>query len=145
MTRLRQVESIWELVDSIDEGPLPPDVAQQLDATYKDLEESLRDQPVSGTSGSSRMSALARRDLLFAVRTMKEPQASIDDRIRDRIDASIESARDIMSGASPAGSDSSEKPANAQARWSVEIIAIIVLDVVLAVAFAGWWILGRRN
>jgi hypothetical protein len=143
-TRLRQVEVLWEQVDANDAGALPAEVSQQLDAVHRDLEESLRDQPVSGTSGSGRMSALARRDLLFAVRMMREPQASDDDPTRDRIEASIEAARDTLSGSSPGVADASAE-AKPQGRWSTEIIAIVILDVVLAVVLAGWWVFSRRG
>jgi hypothetical protein len=142
-TRLLEIEELWERIQAkaSRNSPAPAEVSQRLETLEMELDASLRDQPVSGTSGSGRRSSLARRELLFAVREMRESQTSLDDPTRERIDQSLRAASDFLSGAAVA----SEDPAAAepQGRWSNEIVAILIFDALLGLVVATWWVMGR--
>jgi hypothetical protein len=138
------VDEVWKAVqtNASANSPLPAEVSERLNSLEKDLDASLRDEPVSGASGLDRQSSLARREMLYAVRAMRESHTDLDDPTRARIDLSLNAASDFLSGYSV----SPEQPAsaaNTQGRWSKEIIAILVFDAVLAVVVAGWWLISR--
>ena len=143
-TQLIEAEEIWKLIQANESTgfPLPAEVSQRMDKLEKELDASLNEQPVSGASGTDRRSSLARRELLYAVREMKESHAKLDDPIRTRIDQFLHAASNYVSGAT----DVSQDPAVAaapQSRWSNEIIAVLVFDALLAVVVAGWWMMSR--
>lgn len=142
--RLAQVDDVWKAVQASASAnsPLPPEVSERLDTLEKDLDASLRDEPVSGSTGSDRQSSLARREMLYAVRAMRESQADLDDPTRARIDLSLNAASDFLSGYS-VSPDQPTPAANPQGRWSGEIVAILAFDAVLAVVVAGWWLITR--
>ena len=138
------MDEVWKVIqfNANAQATLPPEVSQRLETLEKDLAASLRDEPVSGATGSNRQSSLARREMLYAVRAMRESLPNLDDEARARIDKSLNAAGDFVSGYSVAP----EAPAGAEesrGRWPKEIIAILVFDAALAVVVAAWWIMGR--
>jgi len=143
-SRLQRIDAIWRVMKASDVRPLPADVTAQLEAVYADLERSLREQPVSGTTGAARKSALVRREMFYAARGMRNSLTSIDEPTRKQIEQSIETAKDYLSGSAAPLADTAV-PQNPAARWSAEMVAILVIDVVLAVAFAAWWVIGRDS
>jgi hypothetical protein len=140
-SRLARVDEVWKLIQSSagTNSPVPPEVSQQLESLERDLDASLRDEPVSGAAGSERQSSLARREMLYAVRAMRESLPNPDDAARDRIDKSLNAASDFVSGYSV----TPQEPADPPGRWPKEIVAILVFDAVLAVIVGAWWVIGR--
>lgn len=148
--RLQQIQAVWKHAQTSQSGDAkakPSDAAEVeewLDLTQRELEAALRAHPVSGSTGAERQTALARREMLFAVRELRKSTPP-DDAGSERIENSLEAASDYLGG-----TPSVENPqvvatdsAGDSGPWG--IIAMVVIDVIIVSLVAIWWIATRAR
>jgi hypothetical protein len=151
--RLQQIKSLWQQVrtDNGSPTPKPPlqeEAATWLQQTQAELESALRDQPVSGAgSASARRTALARREMLFAVRALREPSNTSGEFDATLIDRSLKTAEDYLIGATVARRDPVPSAIDERKRstGSTGLAALIVVDTVLVALGAVWWFRRRSH
>ncbi|HVJ86663.1 MAG TPA: hypothetical protein VM452_13520 [Caulifigura sp.] len=138
--RLYRLESVWREMRK-GAGAASSETATWLEQTEQDLERALKESPVSGSSGRSRRTALARREMLFAVRELRGSPPFEDDEAK-RIDQSLRSAGDYLA-VSPSAPAEDSRPGTRDGNSSW-IMAILVVDSLLVVAGATWWVMKKR-
>jgi hypothetical protein len=111
--------------------------------TASDLERQLTDEPVSGSSGGNRRDALARREMLFAVRQMSRIGKERDAEETESVDRSLEMAADYLTGQADIAR-SGDAASGASTGISAFIAALLAADAVLMLALVVWWRRGSR-
>jgi len=151
--RQQQIKAVWRQVHATKGAEsnaarttVPAEVAAWLETTQTDLEQELRAHPVSGSaSGSPRQKALARREMLFDVRDMRQYLASPSPLLATHIEKSLEAALNALSATKPERrAVSPATPAGDRGASSAGLKAMLVVNALLLILVVVWW-LWRRS
>jgi len=151
--RQQQIKAVWRQLHATKGAEsnaarttVPAEVAAWLETTQTDLEQELRAHPVSGSaSGSPRQKALARREMLFDVRDMRQYLASPSPLLATHIEKSLEAALNALSATKPERrAVSPATPAGDRGASSAGLKAMLVVNALLLILVVVWW-LWRRS
>ncbi len=152
--RLQRLQTVWKHLQTPPraDGPLPTidsEIAEWLRTSQSELEAALRSRPVSGSTGAARQSALARREMLFAIREIQSGP-DWDVATHSRIDEALERASDYLTGTAEVQPSPRPPSRGGEAREDAAggrrmVTAILIMDAVIAVLILGWWIAMRRR